>query len=213
MTVFAGKDFPYVKISGERFIVDLMYARNDNMTGRAIYREIGWGNLGVVHIDLWNRLKQLEKTLQQRKLKLKVCDAFRPRLAHEMMKKIIPMKGFFADYAEKSQHCLGTAVDVCLCDEEGRELRYPTKVDAYDAELSRQVVCGNTEAFKKHLEKARQDYYEDGIENEIKNRNFLRELMQDIGLEPISHEWWHYNLPDGTGENYPMIDLCRGDFL
>lgn len=197
----------YIKITGERFIIDMMYARTDNMLGQAIYQEIGWGNVAVVHVDLWQKLEKLVPELIKNKMKLKICDAYRPKIAHEMMKSIIPMKGFFADNAEKSQHCLGTAVDVCLCDESGVEFCYPTKVDAYDADLCREVLQGDVTAFTEHLKKARHDYFAKGIEEEIKNREFLRNLMEKIGLEAISHEWWHYNLPNGRIDNYPIVDL------
>ena len=66
---------PYVKISGERFIIDLMYARSDNMVGQAVYQTIGWGNLAVVHQDVMSLLNRLEPELKRLKLKLKICDA------------------------------------------------------------------------------------------------------------------------------------------
>jgi len=197
----------YIEIKGERFIIDMMYSRTNNMLGRAIYQEIGWENKAVVHRDLWQKLKKIVPTLITNKMKLKICDAYRPAIAHEMMKSLIPMKGFFADYAAKSQHCLGTAVDVCLCNEEGKEYSYPTKVDAYEAWFSKQVLSGNTEAFIEHLKKARHDYFAQGYEEEIKNRDFLRNLMESAGLEGIMHEWWHYNLPNGKNDRYPMVDL------
>lgn len=31
------------------FIVDMMYARKNNITGRAVYEEIGFGNRAFVH--------------------------------------------------------------------------------------------------------------------------------------------------------------------
>ncbi|MBP5699188.1 MAG: hypothetical protein J6W96_06650 [Alphaproteobacteria bacterium] len=201
----------YIEIKHERFIVDMMYARANNMLGQAIYQEIGWGNKAVVHKDLWQKLENLVPELVKNKMKMKICDAYRPKIAHEMMKKLIPMKGFFADNAERSQHCLGTAVDVCLCDEYGQELSYPTKVDAYDAVLSKQVLSGNIGAFTEHLKKARHDYFAEGLKKEIENREFLKNLMESVGLESIQHEWWHYNLPNGKIDNYPIVDL-RGKF-
>lgn len=203
---------PYVKITGERFLIDMMYARHNNMSGRAVYQEIGWGNLAVVHIDLWERLKKLEPVLAQKRLKLKICDAYRPKKAHLMMKQIVPMKGFFAETPEKSQHCLGTAVDVCLCSEDGIELKYPTKVDAYDKVLAEQVQRGEMTAFAAHLQKARHDYEEAGMQIEIANRQELREMMETAGLEAIAHEWWHYNLPNGEIDNYPLVELHVEDF-
>ena len=197
----------YIEIKGERFIIDMMYARENNMLGQAIYTKIGWGNRAVVHRDLWQRLERLVPELIKNKMKLKICDAYRPAVAHDMMRSIIPVEGFFADRSEKSQHCLGTAVDVCLCDENGVEFSYPTKVDAYNAELCQQVLKGDVVAFTEHLKKARQDYFAKGIEKEIENRQFLKDLMENAGLKAILNEWWHYDLPNGRIDNYPMVDL------
>ena len=84
----------YIKIKNDRFIVDMMYAKKTNMVGRAVYKEINWGNIAVVHVDLWERLEELTKVLEKEKLKLKICDAYRPKIAHEIMKNIIPIDGF-----------------------------------------------------------------------------------------------------------------------
>ncbi|MCM1322708.1 MAG: hypothetical protein NC218_00805 [Acetobacter sp.] len=197
----------YVKISDERFIVDLMYARLDNMCGRAIYQEIGWGNVAVVHQDLWERLRLLIPVLKRNDMKMKIFDAYRPPVAHRKMREIISIDGFFAETPERSQHCSGTAVDVCLCDENGREFSYPTKVDAFDCRLRAQVLAGDVAAFREHLKKARQDFVSGMYEKEIKNRDFLRQVMAEIGLEPICSEWWHYNLPKNGISEYLPIDL------
>lgn len=202
----------YVKIDDERFIVDMMYARENNMVGRAAYVETGWGNLAVVHQDLWERLQKIIPTLKNNGLKMKICDAYRPPKAHDLMKTLIPMDGFFAANAARSQHCHATAVDVCLCDENGNELLYPTPVDAYHLQFAREVARGEDSNFKKYLVKARHDFNE-GIPSEaLANREFLRKLMENAGFESIVHEWWHYDLPNGRSDKYPMIDLKPEDF-
>ena len=191
----------------DNFIIDMMYASlKNNMTGVAVYEEIGLGNRAFVHKDMWEKLKQVVPYLQAHNLKMKICDAYRPPIAHARMKEIIPQPGFFASSPERSQHCHGTAVDVCLCDKNGNELVYPTKVDAFDARYAKQVQSGNVAPFFEYLKKARHDY--DGSETlALNNRGELRRLMESIGLESISSEWWHYDLPNGRGENYPVIDF------
>lgn len=191
----------------DNFIIDMMYASlKNNMTGVAVYEEIGLGNRAFVHKDMWEKLKQVVPYLQAHNLKMKICDAYRPPIAHARMKEIIPQPGFFASSPERSQHCHGTAVDVCLCDKNGNELVYPTKVDAFDAGYAKQVQSGNVVPFFEYLKKARHDY--DGAETlALNNRGELRRLMESIGLESISSEWWHYDLPNGRGENYPVIDF------
>lgn len=201
----------YVAINNELFLIDMMYAHQNNMLCCPIYDYIGWGNLAVVHEDLWACLENLIPMLEKNHMKLKVCDAYRHPYAHDLMKKTVTLDGFFAKNAEKSQHCRATAVDVCLCDENGNELLFPTKVDAYDAKYAKEIAAGNSENFKKHLVKARHDYMQ-AEPVAIRNREFLRSLMEFVGLQSIPHEWWHYNLPNGNTDLYPVVELNPSDF-
>lgn len=194
--------------NNDYFIVDMMYASlKNNMTGVAVYKEIGLGNRAFVHRDLWQRLQQLIPYLKAHNLKLKIGDAYRPPIAHQRLLEIIPHPGFFALSPELSGHCHGTAIDVCLCDEQGMELEYPTKMDAFDAALAQEVRAGIFEGFFAHLKKASHDYAKGAHTTAIRNRNELKLLMESIGLTPIVHEWWHYNLPDGCSEQYPVIEF------
>lgn len=202
----------YVKIENERFIIDMMYARNKNMVQKAVYQQIGWGNLAVVHEDLWRCLEKTIPVLKQNGLKMKIFDAYRPPLAHDLMHAIVPMPGFFAVSAERSQHCHATAVDVCLCHEDGRALEYPTLVDAYHPKYAQEVAAGKVAGFKQYLLQARHDYQDSSRPVAIENREYLRHLMEDAGFESIAHEWWHYDLPDGRSENYPLVELKAQDF-
>ena len=195
----------YTEIRGEPFIIDMMYAGlNNNMTGRAVYAEIGLGNRAFVHRDMWNVLQKAIPTLERLNLKMKICDAGRPVIAHRILTEIIPIKGFFALEPEKSQHCHGTAVDVCLCSPDGQELAYPTRVDAYEAQIAQEAQQGKTSKLAEQLKKARHDYEAPKLKTEISNRRQLKELMESIGLQSIPHEWWHYNLPGGL--EYPLFD-------
>ena len=86
-----------VEINNHNFIVELMYAdTKQNMTGKPVYKEIGFGNKALVHKDLWNKLEQLIPWLEEHKRKLKIFDAYRPPLAHEKLREVIPQPGFFA---------------------------------------------------------------------------------------------------------------------
>jgi len=196
----------YVEISGDEFIIDMMYAKlKNNMTGQPVYEQIGLGNRAYVHQDMWKILKKAIPWLQKNNLKMKIFDAARPVIAHQKFLEIIPIKGYFAVDPGHSQHCRGTAVDVCLCTFDGQELSYPTKVDAYTPEIAKEVQQGQSEKLQAYLPHARHDYYEVGLETEIKNREQLKKLMESIGLISIPHEWWHYNLPNG--KEYPLFEF------
>jgi len=194
-----------INISGDDFIVDLMYAGKKNMSGCAVYQDIGLGNTALIHRDVWACLQKTIPILRRHGLKMKICDAYRPPLAHRKLLEAIPQEGFFARSPELSQHCHGTAIDVVLVDAKGHELAYPTAVDGYSPEFAQEVQKGNFGAFFKHLQKARHDYNE-ADKQALENRKFLCNLMTDAGFEPLMHEWWHYNLPNGKSPDYPMIE-------
>jgi D-alanyl-D-alanine dipeptidase len=88
----------------------------------------------------------------------------------------------------------------------GNNLAYPTEIDAYELKYAKQVLQYQFDEFEKHLIKDRHDFM-DTDETAIKNRQFLKELMESHGFESIEHEWWHYNLLGSDDwEKYPMIE-------
>ena len=136
---------------------------------------------------------------------MRICDAYRPPIAHQKLLEIITRykAKFFAETPEKSNHCHGTAIDVCLTDIDGNNLLYPTEIDAYEKRFQEQVSKDLFTEFDRHLQKARHDYMEASPEA-IKNREQLKRLMENIGFESITHEWWHYNLRNW--QSYPLIE-------
>lgn len=195
-----------VLFKNPHFIIDMMYARADNMVGRAVYKEVGYGNKAYMHKDIAEALLKIEPILEQKHLKMRICDAYRPPIAHQKLLEIIPFQGFFAATPERSNHCHGTAIDVCLTDEKGKNLLYPTEIDAYEQRFQKKVCAGDFSEFQLHLKKARHDYMEAPAEA-LENREFLKSLMECYGFESITHEWWHYNLRGWQA--YPVIEWNR----
>jgi len=194
-----------VDLTDSHFIIDMMYARTDNMVGRAIYKEIDYGNKALMHPDVRDALLRLVPFLEKNHLKMRICDAYRPPLAHQKLLEIIPRSQahFFAETPEQSNHCHGTAVDVCLTDINENNLTYPTEIDAYEKRFQEQVGNGRFEDFQKHLLKARHDYAEAKPEASA-NRQQLKDLMEKNGFEAIIYEWWHYNIKNW--QDYPLIE-------
>ncbi len=188
----------------DEFVVDMMYARYDNMMLTPVYQQVGMGNRCFVQPDMMDCLMKLKPLLQEKHLKLKICDAYRSVKAFYLMKQIIPMEGFFALSPERSQHCHASAVDVTLLNEYRQELKFPCNVDAYEEKFAVQIARGQWDDFKQHLKKAKYDWCADGFEMEIQNRTMLRDMMENVGLKALEHEWWHFNLPNK--EKYPLID-------
>ena len=193
------------EITGDRFIIDMMYATVENIFLHPVYLEVGFGDRAYVHVDVAVRLQELAAELTSLHLKLRIRDAYRPPVAHKRILDLIKVDGLFASKPENSLHCYGTAIDCCLTDEKGRNLKFPTEVDGYDKKYAKQIAKGDTEAFYKHLEKARHDFMDTKYAEEINNRMLLKKLMTSVGFETIGSEWWHYQLPGGK-EDYPMID-------
>ena len=90
-----------------------------------------------------------------------------------------------------------------MTDINGNNLSYPTEIDAYEKRFQKQVLNGHFDEFKQHLQKARHNYM-DTSEEAIKNRQMLKYLMESVGFEAISHEWWHYNIKNW--QDYPIIE-------
>lgn len=194
-----------IQLTDSHFIIDMMYARTNNMVWRAVYQEIGYGNVAYMHKDMLSTLLKIVPFLEENKLKMRICDAYRPPVAHLKLLEIIPRSKakFFAQTPEKSNHCHGTAIDVCLADIDGNNLLYPTEIDAYEKRFQEQVAKDCFEEFQQHLQKARHDYMEASPEA-IKNREQLKRLMESTGFESITQEWWHYNLKNW--QNYPLVE-------
>lgn len=191
--------------SNEFFIVDMMYATPDNITLHPVYKEVGFGNNACVHIDVADKLNKITEVLQRLNLKMRIRDAYRPPIAHQRCIDLMPVKGVFASKPENSLHCYGIAIDCCLTDMKGNNLRFPTEIDAYDKKYARQVAFGKTDEYYKHFEKASINFYSPNLFEEIKNRELLQKIMHDCGFESITSEWWHFQLPNGK-EKYKLIE-------
>lgn len=193
-----------VEITDPHFIIDLMYARKENMSGQNVYQRIGFGNQAIVHQDVYAHMLELIPELEAKGYKMRIGDAYRPPLAHIELVRIVPIPGFFrADYTT-SNHCHATAIDVCLTDSQGNNLAYPTEMDAYTPEIAQAASQGNFTLLKENLVKARHDYM-GATPEQMANRDYLRNLMERHGFLSIPHEWWHYNLVGF--ENYPVVEL------
>jgi len=199
------KKHNFAEISGDRFIIDMMYAKSDNIIMHPVYLEVGFGNQAIAHVDAVIRLHDLAHELSLLNLKMRICDAYRPPVAHQRILQLIKVDGLFASKPENSMHCYGTAIDCCLTDEKGRDLKFPTEVDAYEKKYARQLARGDSADFNKHFAKARHDFMDTKYAEAINNRELLKRLMTSVGFETISHEWWHYQLPGGNTD-YPFVE-------
>lgn len=163
-------------------IIDLKYATQDNFLQQKVYDDPNC----YVLAQLAQKLDQAQKILEQDGLGLKVFDGFRPLSIQKKMWVIMPDSRYVADPNHGgSVHNRGGAVDLTLVDSEGHELNMPTPFDSF-------------------AERAAQFSKEPDAQQRA-NRMLLRRVMQQVGLEYIRTEWWHYQLPGG--KQYPVLNL------
>ncbi len=201
-------DADMVEINDPHFIIDMMYAHRNNLISADVYNPIGIGNRALVRRELWERLQKVIPWLEKHELKMRICDAYRPPEAHMAMKAAIHEEGpgMFASRAVISKHCHGTAIDVALTDMDGNMLPYPTDLDCYTPEYAAELQAGRTAAYYEYSKQGRHDYQNPAMAEEIANREQLRALMEDIGLQSYMGEWWHYEMPDEFNFTFPLIN-------
>lgn len=186
------QEYNLVEVRGDDFIIDMMYAHSNNIVSTPVYKNIGFGDKAFLNAKAYAALKKLEPELKKLNMKLRICDAFRPLEAHREFLRLAPVKGLFKAVPEESLHCHGLAVDCCLTDENGKNLAYPTEIDAYTPEFAKELQNKNYDNYFRHLSKAGYNF-ENCSEEQKQNRQFLRQFMQNAGFSPIPNEWWHFN--------------------
>jgi D-alanyl-D-alanine dipeptidase len=161
--------------------IDLKYATTDNFTGQIVYQF----NSCLLLKEAALKLRDVQDELELIGLGLKVWDGFRPVAAQWTFWELVPDERYVSDPRKGGRHTRGTAVDLTLITKEGQELLMPSDFDDFS-------------------EKAHQDYM--GASNDaIKNREFLREIMERHGFKGLATEWWHFDLIGW--QNYPPIDF------
>lgn len=165
--------------------VSLMYARDDNFTGEAMYPE-GFDK-AYLHPEAAEALAraQAELTSLHSGLRLRIDDAARPMSVQRKMYDTVkgtPMAPYVSNPARGGGlHNYGLAVDVTIVDALGRELPMGTKVDHLGPEAN---IDRETELVAKGVI----------TEAERQNRLLLRRVMKAGGFKPLRSEWWHFNL-------------------
>ena len=178
--------------------VSLMYARNDNFTGKILYKDL---NRAYLQPDAAKALLKAQAELKKIRpdLSLKVYDAARPMSVQQLMYDVVkgtdqqiyvsnPAKG-------GGLHNYGLAVDVSLCDvATGDTLTMGTHIDYFG--LRAQVR--HEEQFLADSTLSREAY---------ENRLLLRKVMTAAGYKVLSTEWWHFNFKTRAEakENYTVI--------
>ena len=161
-------------------IIDMMYARADNFTGRVIYQNAQC----FLHPAAEACLRKAVAAAQGFGLKLKIFDAYRPQQAHEALWACMPDARYVADPVKGSNHTRGVAVDLTLLDSAGQELDMGTPVDT--------------------MTPASHHFYPALSAAVLVNRMRLLTIMLEAGFVHHPNEWWHYQLPDAM--RFALLD-------
>ncbi|MGM0635883.1 MAG: M15 family metallopeptidase [Bacteroidota bacterium] len=161
---------------------DIRYATENNFTGEIIYPSAD----AFARKPVAEALVEVQDSLSQLDLKLKIFDGYRPYQATVMFYDIYPNSDFVANPEFGSRHNRGCAIDLTLIDKNtNEELDMPTGYDDF-------------------TEVAHPDYT-DLPEDVIENRELLIGIMTHFGFSVYPSEWWHFDY-DGW-EDYPLMDL------
>lgn len=169
--------------------VDLFLADPKNFLGAQLYPSSA---KAYIDYDIALRLDQIQNELRSLGLGLKIKDAYRPLAVQKRLWEIALTMDLDdpGDYVsdpviEGGRHPRGIAVDVTLVNlVDGKELPMPPF---------------------GFIKEAHHGYFENLNQEQINNREFLKNIMTRHGFVSISCEWWHYNLPNW--QDYTPLDV------
>ena len=164
---------PLVALSAETHdvVLDLVYATSNNIAGKPVYQR----HLCLLHRDAEVCLRKAVRLASQAGCRLKIFDAFRPQEAQLALWEVAVDKLYVADPSLGSNHTRGTAIDLTLVDEDGKELDMGTGFD--------------------HMTVLSHHFSDQVSPVAQANRSLLLRIMEEAGFAHIPHEWWHYELP------------------
>jgi zinc D-Ala-D-Ala dipeptidase len=163
---------PLVDAAGivKDLIVDLAYAKAENITGRALYPEDA---KCMLRRSVAARLAVAADALRKRGLRLIARDCTRSPDAQKALWKAHPHPGAVADPSRGSLHERGVAIDLELADLAGARVEVPTKVDAFGPDAAADAPLPDGPA-REH-------------------REALKTAMHAAGFRVNPKEWWHYS--------------------
>ena len=170
-------DWVEMKVLDSSFVYDIRYATTNNFVHQKMYPCAKCYLRGIVA----KALLKIQKELRKKNLRLKFFDCYRPGKVQENLWHINPDPHYVANPKYGSMHNRGLAVDLTIVDKNDKELDMGTPFDYFG--------------------KKAYHAYKNFPDTVLKNRMFLKKLMQKYNLEPITSEWWHYSY---RKKNFPV---------
>ncbi len=164
--------------------LDIRYATTNNFTGKQVYPEAR----AFLQKPAAKALVRVHRKLKKQGLGLVIYDGYRPWTITKLFwDSVTPeQKIFVADPKTGSKHNRGCAVDLGIFDlKTGLAIPMPSGYD----EFSERASPG----------------YKGGTEEERRNRDLLRRLMEQEGFTVNENEWWHFDFNDW--KKYAVYDI------
>ena len=182
--VVPGKKMVELKILIPDLIYDIRYASLNNFMHRYMYAKGSYRCF--LRKDAALALKNAQDILKVKGYGLKIFDAYRPYSVTVKFWELVKDERYVANPAKGSGHNRGVAVDLTIVElTTGKELDMGTGFDNF------------TDTAHHN--------FKDLAESVLKNRNILRQTMEQAGFKALETEWWHYSLP--AAANYELLDL------
>lgn len=169
----------------EGIAVDLRYASPNNFVGRDLYSpfDCAW-----LHRDAAAGLENVVAWLARHKpgYTALVLDALRPQRVQQQLWDSVSgseLEMYLAHPQRGSIHSFGMALDITLLDEHGNELDMGTVFDD---------MSERAHPAREHELLARGDL----TDEQVGNRQLLRDAMTHAGFFGINSEWWHFDFAD-----------------
>jgi D-alanyl-D-alanine dipeptidase len=163
-------------------VIDLRYATDDNITGKALYPVARC----LLRRGVASRLAVAAEILRKHDRRLVMWDCYRPRSVQPLLWKALPDAAHVAPPSHGSDHSRGAAVDVSLADRDGNAIAMPTELDDATPAAAR-ASARKTSAEARALDDA----------------------MRAAGFVPLASEWWHFAAPDAR--DFALSDRSLGE--
>lgn len=164
-------------------ILDLRYTSSNNFMHQRLYEPT---KTTYLRLPAVTALKKIIAELHNNNLTIKIFDAYRPYSVTEKMWEQVKDNRYAADPARGSGHNRGIAVDLTLVNlSTGKELPMATGFDNFSDTAHTDFVQLPPDV--------------------LKNRRFLKSIMEKYGFESLDTEWWHFSLP--AANSYELLNL------
>lgn len=164
--------------------LDVRYATTNNFVGKKVYPEARV----FLQLPAAEAIVRVHGRLREQGLGLVIFDGYRPWSITKLFWDVTSEeeRKFVADPERGSKHNRGCAVDLSLFDlKTGSLLPMPSDFDEFTERASPSYLGGSDE--------------------ETRNRDLLRKMMESEDFTVNPNEWWHFDLNDW--ENYPILDI------